>query len=125
MTRKKTTTSYRGGENHPGWKGGHWNRGSLAWANRITKQSRFSAKYGNFLKPDITGEALVKLYEDFSGVCPICGKTVDKTKGRQMCLDHCHKTGKVRGFICHHCNAGLGWYENRTENIHKYLNNAQ
>lgn len=37
--------------------------------------------------------------------CAICGK---KMLGRFCHIDHCHKTGKVRGLLCHHCNAGIG-----------------
>ena len=39
-----------------------------------------------------------------SDICPICNKIM-KTKA----LDHCHKTGKIRGFICRKCNSGLGF----------------
>src|SRR5216684_1391978 len=42
------------------------------------------------------------------GVCAICKK---KPKRRLLCVDHCHKTGKVRGLLCSSCNAALGLYE--------------
>lgn len=32
--------------------------------------------------------------------CAICG-------GVAACLDHCHKTGQIRGPLCGHCNIGL------------------
>ena len=37
--------------------------------------------------------------------CGICKKS-----GRRLCIDHCHATNKVRGFLCHNCNIGLGNY---------------
>lgn len=45
-------------------------------------------------------------YEAFIGqrqACEICGST----KGR-MHVDHNHKTGMVRGVLCHACNYGIG-----------------
>jgi len=40
--------------------------------------------------------------------CAICKK---RPKGRLLCIDHCHKTGKVRGLLCTRCNAALGSFE--------------
>lgn len=35
--------------------------------------------------------------------CAICDRAV------MLHLDHCHKTGKIRGFLCIHCNRMIGW----------------
>ncbi len=47
--------------------------------------------------------------------CLICGKDLTKTIGNSasanLALDHCHKTGKIRGFLCKQCNAGLGYFK--------------
>lgn len=42
--------------------------------------------------------------------CPICQKTtlVGVTK---IVLDHCHKTGRVRGWLCESCNTGIGRFD--------------
>lgn len=42
--------------------------------------------------------------------CGICGIDMSSTaRGPQ--LDHCHITGKIREFLCHNCNLGLGNFQ--------------
>jgi hypothetical protein len=45
--------------------------------------------------------------------CPICNKTsiVGVTK---VVLDHCHKTGRVRGWVCESCNTGIGRFDDES-----------
>lgn len=49
------------------------------------------------------------------GKCAICAqpeKSLDKDGGpRQMPVDHCHATGKVRGLLCTACNRALGLFK--------------
>jgi len=52
------------------------------------------------------------------GVCAICGKPPGKTR---LALDHCHRTGRVRGLLCWSCNVKLGWLEKRMGAIVRYL----
>ena len=57
--------------------------------------------------------------EDY--VCPICSKNEktlesrldsDHRRGRLIwVLDHDHKTGKFRGWLCNTCNSALGWFD--------------
>lgn len=41
------------------------------------------------------------------GGCAICGRV---PRRRALDVDHSHRTGKVRGLLCHRCNRGLAWF---------------
>lgn len=41
------------------------------------------------------------------GICKICKLACIK----KLSIDHCHKTGKVRGLLCFKCNMGLGYFQ--------------
>ena len=54
-----------------------------------------------------------------NGICSICNKKINNPQ-----IDHCHKTGKVRGILCANCNLGLGNFKddiNSLKNAIKYL----
>lgn len=45
-----------------------------------------------------------------SGVCALCKKPetiVIKKRVSSLAVDHCHKTGKIRGLLCFRCNIWL------------------
>lgn len=49
------------------------------------------------------------LLKKSKGKCIICRINFSKIKINRRChIDHDHKTGKVRGLLCHRCNNGLG-----------------
>lgn len=46
-----------------------------------------------------------------NGVCAICRKPERETRNGktvELCIDHDHETGRVRGLLCRRCNAGQG-----------------
>lgn len=52
--------------------------------------------------------------------CAICSKELSllKKDGQRQCesfIDHDHKTKKIRGILCHHCNAGIGHFFDRKD----------
>ena len=60
---------------------------------------------------NITIEQYDEMFKTQNGVCAICG---EKIKIR-LCIDHCHKTLKVRGLLCSHCNLGLGYFKDNLD----------
>lgn len=58
---------------------------------------RLRVKYG------ITTEQAEEMLREQKGLCDLCGKPLERGS-----IDHCHKSGKVRGIIHPNCNTLLG-----------------
>jgi len=62
-----------------------------------------------FKKFGITAKEYHELVAKQNGVCAICQSDSCGRKGStRLCIDHDHKTGKVRGLLCNACNVSLG-----------------
>ena len=53
----------------------------------------------------ITREEFDEMVAAQDNSCAICDVEMDPPH-----VDHCHKTGSVRGLLCKHCNLGLGHF---------------
>ena len=83
-----------------------------------TKNNDLKRNYG------ITLQEHQEMYEEQNGCCAICGNE-GNGKWKKLCVDHCHKTGKVRKLLCHHCNTALGLVGDNVSTLQKmieYLN---
>ena len=54
------------------------------------------------------------------GLCECCGKPQKQAK-RALHIDHCHDTGMFRGWLCHHCNTGLGHFGDKKKGLQQAL----
>lgn len=59
------------------------------------------------------------MLKDQKGVCLIC-KEIEyggnqHESNKNLAVDHCHKTGKVRGLLCTNCNSALGKFKEDIE----------
>lgn len=55
-----------------------------------------------------------RMLAEQDGVCAACGRPEkEKRSGkvRHLAVDHCHKTGAIRGLLCGNCNRGIGKFE--------------
>lgn len=53
-------------------------------------------------------EAYQAMLEGQKHVCAVCMKPNTRKGDTRLMVDHCHVTGRVRGLLCHNCNAALG-----------------
>jgi Recombination endonuclease VII len=58
---------------------------------------------------DLTLEGYQLLLESQNYMCAICLSHETKSKRtKHFCVDHDHKTGKIRGLLCSSCNRAIG-----------------
>lgn len=59
------------------------------------------------------------------GKCPLCNKDLTKMQSSNVCLDHDHTTGALRGALCKNCNGQEGRIKNqaiRCSSLKGYMN---
>ncbi len=92
-----------------------------AWRKRSKVQIALSCKKWLLkAKYKLSIEEYNKLILSQNNKCLIClveFTEYKKDRSGVACVDHCHKTGKVRGLLCHRCNTSLGFLREDTERI--------
>ena len=73
-----------------------------SWCRSCRKEYRNANSRGKF-RSVISDEAL-KTLKEATTECVICGSE------EKLVVDHDHKSGKIRGMLCNHCNRGLGHF---------------
>lgn len=68
------------------------------------------------IKPDDYWE----LHKQQSGLCAICDRP-NQTKRGLLHVDHCHKSGRVRGLLCNGCNLALGHMQDRIDLLRRAI----
>lgn len=56
------------------------------------------------------------------GKCAICKSNKSGSDyHKRLAVDHCHKSGRIRGILCSMCNTKLGWFEKHLKRILQYV----
>lgn len=72
---------------------------------KMNRTNHLKRSYG------IAEEQYDKMFKRQQGKCLICQQeetSLWRGTVRRLAIDHCHKTGKVRGLLCQRCNMALG-----------------
>lgn len=98
------------------------NCGNILYANSLCHAHY--AKFKNWKSYGITPEIYISMLKFQNHVCEICHKGEKIINGksgkiRDMAIDHCHTTGKVRSLLCSSCNTAIGSFKDSPELLRK------
>ena len=79
-----------------------WYEKHRAYCLKQFREKRLMRQYG------ITQADYRKILASQNHRCAICGTRKPGREDRHFKVDHDHKTGRIRGLLCHLCNVGLG-----------------
>jgi hypothetical protein len=90
------------------------------------KNPEYEGNHKLKIRYGITTEKYTELLAIQEHRCAICGNEEiavhNKTKKIQkLAVDHCHKTGKVRGLLCQDCNRGIGLFHEDISRLRKAI----
>ena len=84
------------------------NNKDRVWEQNIMK------KYG------ITADEYFEMLNEQENTCALCDRE-HAGELKRLAVDHCHKTGKVRGLLCEACNRALGMFHDDVERLFKAI----
>ena len=102
----------------------------LSWCNDCERDRKREAARKRFSNPEARAKESLRqklwvhglteaqyrdLQDQHGGRCAIC------SSDEPLRIDHDHKTGKVRGLLCHHCNVALGHFNDSVQLIEKAI----
>jgi hypothetical protein len=61
---------------------------------------------------------LARMLSDQRFRCGVCENPIDEVTRH---VDHDHRSGKIRGLLCHGCNVSLGHFDDSIETLEKAI----
>ena len=98
---------------------------AIRWANETPEEKELRAykNYKCYLKRkyNLTPDQLQKMIDEQNGVCTICKDPKCQSKNKKLCVDHNHKTGRVRGILGQKCNSAIGMVRENPEILKRII----
>ncbi len=74
---------------------------------------------------NLTRDQYQEMFERQKNLCAICEQPetrINRSGGTsRLAVDHCHRTLKIRGLLCHDCNTGIGKFSDNIELLQKAI----
>lgn len=86
------------------------------------EKRRAKARRNHLRRYGLTQSDVERMRKSQEGRCLVCHAEAE------LVIDHCHTTGVVRGLLCHHCNRGIGHFQDdptRLWSAIQYLSRTQ
>ena len=101
-----------------------YNKSRYTYDMELSRSKHLKRTYG------MAPEEYLALFDAQNGVCAACGRpeTTNDPRTKQvknLQIDHCHTTGKVRALLCKECNGALGHLHDDVERIRLLLRYAE
>lgn len=82
---------------------------------RVERRSKLKLQY------NLSLEDYDAMFKAQGSACAICKATTPGARTKHFHVDHCHKTGVVRGLLCHKCNRGIGLFDDNPNHVSQAL----
>ncbi len=92
-----------------------WYRNNLDRVKKVHREYMLVSQYG------ITEDQFQKMLEQQGGKCALCPVVFSSEGRRNLCVDHDHDTGRVRGLLCARCNTSIGQLGDNADGLRKAL----
>lgn len=89
-------------------------KGRLGLNSKCMECVKYQAIYKNYGLSKEEYDSLM-----FEAKCKIC------LSKERLVIDHCHKTGDIRGILCGHCNTGIGMLKDNTKLLQSAISYLQ
>ncbi len=93
------------------------------WRKKNPQKLAAQARRRKLRQYKITASEFDSRFVAQQGKCAICARV-----GLELCIDHEHESGKVRGLLCRMCNLGIGNLQDSVDNLQqaiKYLQSSR
>lgn len=121
---EKPLTAYHKRSNRPCGVRSQCKECYLLYPKELKRRDGYMRDF-NLKKYGLDFEQYSKMFEDQKGCCKICDRhlsEVNSGKKKALCVDHCHKTKKVRGLLCDKCNRAIGLFNDNIKLLNKAIN---